>query len=106
MSCIDPPLLLVLPDHQRSGQEWLLTNRPTKKSGSPLMRPKHRRSNGTTATTSDQPIFCDIEQCLNNSTAGSVGDGHCSSFDLQVFQIQRGPRNEALTPVGRDAFMP
>jgi len=59
----------------------------------------------TTATTIDHPIFWDVEQCLNDPATGSIADNHRTTVYLQVFQFERGHCDEAMSPVGRDAFL-
>jgi len=41
---------------------------------------------------------------LNDPATGSIGNNHCPSIHLQVFQFESGHFNEAMSPVGRDAF--
>jgi hypothetical protein len=59
----------------------------------------------TTATTIDHSIFCDVQQRLNDPATGSIGDNHRISVHLQVFQVERGHFNEAMSPVGGDVFL-
>jgi hypothetical protein len=59
----------------------------------------------STATTIDHSIFCDVQQCLNDPATGSIGDNHRTTVYLQVFQFERGHCDEAMSPVGRDAFL-
>src|SRR5262245_25288825 len=61
--------------------------------------------NRTTTTTIDCPIFCDVQQRLNDPATVSIGDSHRASVHLQLFRFEGGHFNEPLPPIGRDAFL-
>ena len=95
MSCIAPPLLLVLPDHQRNGleQQYAICYEPTL---SEITATEYRLllttsicSNRTAPTTSDQPIFCDVQQRLNDPATGSIGDNYRASVHIAGLSMKR-----------------
>jgi hypothetical protein len=62
-------------------------------------------SHWTTATTIDHSIFCDVQQRSNDPATGSVRDKHRASVHPQIFEFERGHFDEAISSVGRDAFL-
>jgi hypothetical protein len=101
--------LLVLPDHQRNGleQQYAICYEPTLSeiTAAEFAAATNISSDGAAPTTSDQSIVCYIKHRLNNSTAGSIGNNHRTTVHLQVSQFERGHCDEAMSPVGRDAFL-
>jgi hypothetical protein len=53
----------------------------------------------------DHPIFCDVQQRLNDPATGSVGNNHRLSVRLQFLELERRHLHEAMSPVGRDSSL-